>query len=133
MHALHMRALSSIGRPWQSQPGTYLTRRPCSIWYFMMMSFSTCDQQEPDWDSVESLELDWICASCSHFCSLCSLCSLCTKAPGIATITTMATAQVCVAVGAKGPEAPIDKTMLGTGPRSASTRRTSDLCSARAC
>ena len=45
MHALHLRALSSMGRPWQSQPGTYLTRRPCSIWYFMMMSFNTCAEE----------------------------------------------------------------------------------------
>jgi hypothetical protein len=24
--------LSSMGRPWQSHPGTYFTLRPCSVW-----------------------------------------------------------------------------------------------------
>ena len=33
---------SSMGRPWQSHPGTYFAFRPASSWYLTMMSFSTC-------------------------------------------------------------------------------------------
>lgn len=35
-------ALSSMGKPWQSQPGLYTDLWPCSSWNLTMKSFRIC-------------------------------------------------------------------------------------------